>query len=617
MKSRKMTAILLSVLLAFSCTVPSLAADEAGKPYSPVVHAVDNALGVLHDGIFFGLQNLLRKKDIPSFDAFQKAEHPLFYAGTDGVTRGNGWSAGYASESVIPAEWRCTPDGKADPEGYCIRSGKQTTGGYQNKAAKIYADQRLNLFILSNGADANGNGVPDLTIFISVDGVGITSGTAQNMRKGIEEALASAGVTHDDILACNVSATHCHNALDTQGMAVTKILMSLPRCLFKIPTRTLDPEMEATLVAKAGACAKSAFSSMDSGTLSFFETDSVIGSGDRLHGGVRLKDWFSCFLFESDSGEKTILANLAKHPTSYWKNYDALYTDFPYYMWLSMKDLGYNFLFTQSAQATIYGGSAPENSEWEADAQEWAKSHWLTYEDWVERYGKSYAKRNYDRGSDFGEQDLKNQMTDAYCMTRFVLDAADSAKAVSPTLRILNQQSLLKLDNGLMALGAITGLLGEDVVSADGAESGYGIVVETNYMEIGEDVAILTSPGEFSPALLLGSDPDPAAKDGEYSADTYWNGQSSWSGETWTYDTLENIVREATGDSDKTVLLYGITNDAIGYVYPDVCSTQSILGALFYRKTDSMTNNMMLTTGVSSGSQFMDNYISLLDEASR
>ena len=612
MKSRKFTAILLSVLLAFSCTVPSLAADAAGKPYSPIVHAVDSTLGVLHDGIFLALQNLLRKRDIPTYEAFAAAEHPQFYAGTNGAARGSGWSAGYASQSVIPVEWRCDPDGNPDPQGYCIRSGKQNTGGYQNKAAKIYSDQRMNLFLLSNGSDANDNGVSDVILFVSVDGVGIASGTMLKMRAAAEEALSAYGVTHDDILGCNVSATHCHNALDIQGMSVTTILKYLPRCLFKIPTRSLDAEMENTLVKKAAECAKEAFTSMQPGTLSFFETDSIIGSGDRLHGGVKLKDWFSCFLFESRDGEKTILANLAKHPTSYWKNYDALYSDFPYYMWLSMKDAGYNFLFTQSAQATIYGGSAPEDPEVDAEADAWAKTYALSYEDWVERYGKSYAKRNYDRGSDFGEQDLKNQMKDAFCMTQFVLSFAGNAERVAPTLRVRNRQSLLRLDNGLMALGAITGLLGEDVVSVDGSESGYGIIVETNCLEIGDDVVILTAPGELSPALLLGSDPDPASKDDGYSPDTYWNGVTSWTGKEWTYDTLEDLVREATGDGDKTVLLYGITNDAIGYVYPDVMATQSILGAALYRNTDSMTNNMLLTTGTTSGSQLTESYIALL-----
>ena len=609
MKMRKCIAAALAVILAFSCTIPSLAADGSAKPYSPVARAVDSALGVLHDAIFRSLQDVLRQKNIRTDDEYLKAEHPQFYAGTDGKTRGDGWSAGFASGSVIPTSWRLDANGNPDPNGWRVK--KTATGGYQNKVEVIVSDQLLRAFVLSNGADSNQNGVNDLLLFLSVDGVGLTAGTVAKMRAAIEQALAPSGVTHDDIAACNISATHCHNAIDIQGMSIGTILKDLPRCLLKIPTRSLDAEMENALVAQAAACAKDAFSKMESGTLSFFETDSLVGSEDRLYCGPKLKDWFSCFLFESRSGKKTILGNLAKHPTSYFKNYGALYCDFPYYMGLVLKDAGYDFLFTQSAQATIYGGDVPQSkkAEYEKDYDAWAEKYALSYDDWVERYGESYAKRNYDRGGDFGEADLKNMIRPIYCMARFVLDSVPNAKRVSPTVCVRGAQTLLKLDNGLMALGAITGLLGENVVRVQGAKSGYGIFVETNYMEIGDDVVILTAPGEFYPALLLGSDSN---------GNAIWTGENSWTGKDWNYDTLENIVRTATGDSGKTVLLYGITNDAIGYVYPDVMATKSILGSAFYRdKNNSMVNNMMLTTAATSGSQLMDGYIAVINEVNQ
>ena len=95
-------------------------------------------------------------------------------------------------------------------------------------------------------------------------------------------------------------------------------------------------------------------------------------------------------------------------------------------------------------------------------------------------------------------------------------------------------------------------------------------MVETDYIEIGNDIAILTAPGELSPALAFGTDPT-------YTGTALWNGITSWTGETWKYDTLVNTVRTLTGDSDKTVLIFGITNDALGYMFPDICTPKSML----------------------------------------
>ncbi len=140
------------------------------------------------------------------------------------------------------------------------------------------------------------------------------------------------------------------------------------------------------------------------------------------------------------------------------------------------------------------------------------------------------------------------------------------------------------------------------------SESGYGLFVELNYFEIGNDISVFTAPGELSPGLVYGSDPN-------YDGNNFWNGELSWSGETWQYDTLENLVREATGDDDRIVLVFGITNDAIGYIYPDNNTTKSLLGiALFFRyNADGMMNDMLLTTGQRAGSSVMDSYIDILE----
>ncbi|HBL41654.1 MAG TPA: hypothetical protein DDY98_08955 [Ruminococcaceae bacterium] len=371
--------------------------------------------------------------------------------------------------------------------------------------------------------------------------------------------------------------------------------------------RSLNQDMEKSLCARAEACAKAAYNKMEAGTLSFFETGKVSGASDKLKSGVQPKNYFSCFLFEGRSGEKTIISNIGAHPTSYgaWDNNHMLCTDYPYFMALALKEANCNIVFTQSSQACISspGVDYKEGDETDKDATAWVKAHSLTKEEWVERYGQEYADKWYDSL----EEKLNGHMKNGYVLAQFVLKASKAAKVVEPSLNIKNGRTLLSLDNGVMALGSISGLLGENVVQYDKAESGYGLYVETDYLEFGNDIAILTAPGELSPSLVYGSDPN-------YTGSSLWNGKTSWTGETWKYDTLINTTRKLTGDSDKTVLLMGITNDALGYMFPDNCTTKSLIGTLLFYKENpgDMTNSMLMTVGRNCGSELMEGYTALL-----
>lgn len=617
---RKWTAVLLAAVLAFSFGMQAFAAspDAREKVVSPIARGIDKVLGVAHDALFGLLLAGTKQPNIPDYATYAAADHPYLYKGTDGAVTGSGWSAGFAGGSIIPAAWRCDASGKSDPNGYCLNK-VYSTGGYQWKLSKIYTDQTLNVLILSNGSDANRNGIADMLLFISVDGVGVVSGTVKNIRAGVEKALQPFGVSAEDILACNVSASHCHVGLDTQGMNARELVPRVLGSIFNPSSRgqrSLSAEMENTIVSQASACAAKAFGKMENGSLYFFETTPISGVGDKLDCGVQPKNTFSCFLFEGVSGEKTILANIGAHPTAYY-NRQILFTDYPYLMRVAMQDAGYNFLFVQSAQANIGRPSldfASDEQNRAADA--WVKLHALTMEDWIERYGESYAKKNYNGsagGGDVSEEQFEDSLKTGYLLAHHILDASTGKKVVSPTLEIRNTQTMLKLDIGLIPIGCVSGMFGADVVQCKDAKSGYAVMVETDYLAIGDDVVILTAPGELSPALLLGSDP-------EYTGAYKWTGKTSWTGEDWTYDTLTEIVRKATGDSDKTVLLYGITNDALGYIYPDVMMPQSLVGTmLFFNAKDigtrgDMVNSVLLATSTTSASQLMDAYIRLVED---
>ncbi len=626
MKLRKrISAFFLAVVIAFSFATGATAADaDAGEAYSPLAKLVDNLLGAGHDLIFGLMTKLLVADDIPTYDEYTSEKHDYIYDGTDGTLSGNGWSAGFAMGSVIPESWRCNAEGEPDPNGMCVNKS-YSTGGYQNDASKIYTEQNLSLVILSNGADGNKNGVDDIIVFASIDGVGVTAGTTKLIREKIEEALLPLGVNHSDILSINISATHCHVAFDTQGMTIKTMFNNRLNPLTDYD-RSIEEEMEKTIVSRAAECAKSAYEKLENGTLSFFETDSVNGAEDKLNSGVKTKNYFSCFLFSGESGEKTIISNIGAHPTSWLvdkaiegkglnKKTHLMFADYPYFMAMALKDAGYNLVFAQSAQAAVNGPSVDNGND--AAAEEWAKKYELTKEDWVERYGQDYADKWYttleagyeNENGKWEDGFFTSHRKKGYLLAEHILKAVETAVPVVATLNVKNAETCLSLEYGVMEVGCVSGLLGENVVKMEDSESGYGIMVETNYIEIGEDVAILTSPGELSPALVFGSDEN-------YTGEAKWTGKTSWTGEDWQYDTLTDIVRKTTGDADKTVLMFGITNDEIGYIYPDICMPKSILGTLMFYKEDSssMGNNVMLSIGTRCGSQIIEGYQSILNE---
>ena len=607
-KCKKLIAVLLALIIPFSFSVQAFAAENetSGEPYSGLAHIVDDLFGIAHDAIFSLLMKLTRQCGIPSYEDYLAAENENFFEGTDGEITGNGWSGGFAKGSIIPTKWRCDANGKKDPNGNCLKIIRPT-GGYQTFVSKLYTDQMMNMMILTCGADANGNGIDDIIIFISVDGVGITAGTCAKIRENVRASLKEYGVCDEDILACNVSATHCHAGLDTQGMSILTLFLNKLNPLTEYD-RSLNEDMENSICAQAASCAKEAYGKIEKGNLYFFETDELDGCNDKLNCGVKTKDFFSCFLFEGKSGEKTLLTNIGAHPTSYgaWHNNRMMCTDYPYFMALALADAGYNIVFTQSSQASVSSPSVKDaySELKKSDADAWVKSRALTKEDWIERYGEKYTGKQFDNL----EESIEGHMRKGYLLAHYIIDSADKSLSLKPSLNIKNTRTLLSLDYGVMAWGSVSGLLGENVAKSPKSETGYGVIVETNYLEFGSKVIVLTAPGELSPSLVYGTDPN-------YDGEALWTGKTSWKGADWQYDTLKNIVLGKDGNADKKFVLMGITNDELGYMYPDICTPKSLLGTLiFYKENpEDMANCMLMTISTSCGSELMEAYTAIID----
>ena len=603
---KKATAIILSAAIVAASSVSAFAANGDKEGYGFFEHAFDNAFSVVQNGLFAALTALNVRFGMTNAKDYKIGQSDYYYSGTDGKVSGPGWKAGFADNSVIPEKWRRDAQGNPDPDGYCLDK-MHSGGGYQAEIDKIYSGQNVNVLVLTNGCDKNGNGKNDLIIMVSVDGVGITSLTCRDIRKGIEEKLSRHGITSEDILSCTISATHCHAGLDIQGMYWKRILGVLAANLIKrfIPGQymlTLEKDMHDTLIEKTSDAVDRAFSGMESGNLSFFNTDEVNGARDKFNSGAKTQNRFSSFIFESESGKKTIVSNIGAHPVS--ANAQSTHMtdcDYPYYMKLAMKDAGYDFLFIQGAQA----GVSTADAEIGRDAEEWAASKALSRDEWINRYGEEITAELYE-GCEPGFGDMYKK---GYALAHFVIDAAGEKEEVAPVVSIKATEMLIDCDFGLLQLGASSGVLGFNAVRSSTAKSGYGVIVEIGYIELGENVAFITVPGELSPACVYGT------KEG-YDGNTKWEGPQSWSSKNWEYRTLEDMVREASGDSDKQVIVMGITNDAIGYNLPDTITTKGIITPLIIYNGDGgdeIANSMLLTLSGKSASDIVKGFGMLLD----
>ncbi len=573
---------------------------SSDKPYSKAAKAVDKVFGKAQNGIFRLLTLKLRLKNIPVYEDYISNSNEPVFKGTNGADPGSGWSAGFACKSIIPAAWRCNADGTPDENGMCLNKPR-ATGGYQTFVSKLFTEQMMNTLVLSNNSGKNG-----IVIFISIDGAGVSAGTCDKMKSAIIEALKSRGVAAENIFGCNISATHCHAAIDTLGMSVTELMRNKFRPNSE-NQHSVYPEMESVLAARAAETVICAYDRMEKGELYFFETEKTNGVNDKLNIGVKVKNSFSCLLFESESGEKTLLTNIGGHPTSYgaWKKNNMMCADYPHFMALTLKDKGYNLVFTQSAQASVSGPyvSFDESDPRNGQADEYVRSRHLSKSDWVNRYGKEYAEKWYDTL----EQNLEGHMKKGALLALFLIGAVDKSHKIAPVINIRNYESFIPFDFGVMELACISGLLGTNVVKTGLAKSGYGVMTETDYIELGKELVLLTAPGELSPSLAFGTSPD-------YKGHSLWNGKTSWSGNTWPYDTLSDAVEKA----GKKLILMGITNNELGYFFPDICTPSSLLGTiLFYREnSEDMSNCMLLTPGTSCGSFITKQYLKIIKENS-
>lgn len=622
---KKIIAFFMAFVMLFCMTFSVGAASE--RSALATMRIFDKAWDVFADAIVAVLQKTLFSADsfssiygssaFPTVDEYFAEENDYFYEGSDGEVTGTSWKLGYSSESIIPESWRRDADGKADADGMNLNGGHYFGGYFGSKVDKIYDDERVYLTILSTGSDANKNGKDDIIIIGAVDNIGVANGNVRTVRKAVSDALAKKGLSNDDIVAFELNSTHAHTVVEALGMGIDDILLKgIYNHFLHQQERGIEKELIDTLCNNAAKAATEAFDNMEDGKLYYFETDNADDYmyenaynenpdkqtiKDKLDCGADCQKFFACWYFESVSGTKTVLANAGLHPTFAGRSSEKVCADVPYYMWKSMQEAGYQFQFIQGSQAAI-----GLNGNYTEAGYKWATENALTYEDWVERYGKDYADERYQRNDkDWGEEEYFGIRATGYSLAHFIIESIDTSNETAPVYDVKMAETVIPLDYGIMYVAAESALFGYNTVKLPDSETGYGIVTEIGYVQLGKDVAMLMLPGEVSPAITFGGCENSEGK-------ILWQGDGSWTGEKWEYDSLEDYAKAKLG-SDKRILAMGLANDEIGYVMPDTdCAENFLTKTLLASKGgvyERGDNEELMEASRNAGSALVEGYI--------
>lgn len=215
----------------------------------------------------------------------------------------------------------------------------------------------------------------------------------------------------------------------------------------------------------------------------------------------------------NDTAKKEIyITNFGAHPVNLdWSN-SELSGDFPYYVEQAVNDeKNADFIFIQGA----IGGAIYINTD--------------------QRVGISNELTAFEKMQEY-----------SLIVAEILYDLAKNGKEVEPILNVAHAQVDFEVNNFIFLLAERAGLCN---VKAFKEDNRIYLTSEIGLIEIGKNIKIIEAPGEVMPELVYG---------GFYSADNAFNGTD------YDYPALNTYF-----EADEEVLVFGLCNDAVGYIVTD------------------------------------------------
>ncbi len=525
-KSKVMLSIILSATLLLGSVMGASAAATSASTEASVGETVGtyiaNGLNTAFNKVVDSLLNIINDILPDSVNVKELSEHSSdnFYSGTDEfidtAADDAKWSLGYSSASIVPDDFS---------------TGKYYKGGYSLnvKLTEVVDDLRVRVIAINDGS---GRGTH---IFAVVDCLGLANADVRLIREELEEYADK-----NNIASINVSATHVHSGIDTQGIytdIINSALQNLTMSYFKSDNLAdaIDEDFRQLIIKQTAACVKEACESMTEGTLTYAHTDIADYIRDRTEPDVSIDEMYRLMFTPDDGSTGTIIANFSAHPERVGAKEDVASADFVYYMEEVINEAGYNFLYIQGAVGTITETGNVSDDGIIEDRIEGVK-----------RYGQELAyillgmtKTEEECIAEIVDFEREALAADSETYTAWYEDWEPvEEEVVEPILNIKIEEYIAPIDNAVYAaLGKLS--LANNEILKDGDT--YYTSTEVGYMELGSNIKVILSPGETYAELIKGGS----------------------NMDDFEYDCAYDIM----GTED--VLVFDLMNDAIGYIMPD------------------------------------------------
>ncbi len=481
------------------------------------------------------------------------------------ATENSEWVLGYAQKSILP-------DDILTKE-YCI-------GGVTRLPARfptgVLDDIRVRAIALGTTDSA-------LTVFAAVDCIGLSNRCIKIIRQRLADFLAE-----NNVASVNISSTHTHSSIDTMGIwgRIVEVFMNNRKVLIKGEGELMDScdeEYMEFLYGRVIEAIKEAVKDKTNGKLykAYMGSSSekyVSEDASLKERGIKGYVWdrrepkdCSCQLLRlrfvpADKNKKeTVLVNFGAHPYINSMSEAGKGTgenisgDFVYSLCEYLEKAGKNAIFINGAIAAVYptrlyadvytfeNQAKAVGNELGRITLAMTKTNDEIYKD------ELLSPESYEASSIIFNDRVSNYRTWVEKKGEEVIEE----KELKPTIKLKTKEVPLKVGNPIFELISKVQVGNYTVAKSDNKQ--YESATEIGVLELGDDLKVAFIPGEIEPDIISGSDT--------------LKKEFAFSGEDFSEPALKDVLE----CEDLTV--FGLTNDACGYIIPDNDFSMMFLGS--------------------------------------